>query len=71
MSLYRRVIISIDNKYVDGWDDPRMPTISGFKRRGYSPESIKMFCNKIGVAKRVTFVSYISFSPSILTKYFP
>ncbi len=48
----------IDNNYVDGWDDPRMPTISGFKRRGYSPESIKIFCNKIGVAKRDSIIDY-------------
>jgi len=48
----------INDDYVDGWDDPRMPTISGLKRRGYSSESIKMFCNKIGVAKRDSIIDY-------------
>ena len=41
---------------VDGWDDPRMPTIGGFRRRGYTPESIRNFCNRIGVAKRDSMV---------------
>ena len=41
----------VDEKVVDGWDDPRMPTISGLRRRGYTPESIRNFCREIGVAK--------------------
>ncbi|MBU9719952.1 MULTISPECIES: glutamine--tRNA ligase/YqeY domain fusion protein [Bacillaceae] len=41
----------VDENFVDGWDDPRMPTISGFRRRGFTPESIKLFCREIGVAK--------------------
>ena len=41
----------VDNKHVDGWSDPRMPTISGLRNRGYYPNAIKMFCEKIGVAK--------------------
>lgn len=41
----------VDEKVVDGWDDPRMPTISGLRRRGYTPEAIRNFCNAIGVAK--------------------
>ncbi|MCL2556667.1 MAG: glutamine--tRNA ligase/YqeY domain fusion protein [Firmicutes bacterium] len=41
----------VDNKVVDGWDDPRMPTIQGLKRRGYTASSIKTFCEKIGVSK--------------------
>jgi len=41
----------VDGKYVNGWDDPRLPTISGMRRRGYSPEAIKNFCKRIGVAK--------------------
>lgn len=48
----RRLLKLVEEKYVDGWDDPRMPTISGFRRRGYTPESIRNFANKIGVAKR-------------------
>ena len=38
--------------YVNGWDDPRMPTLSGFRRRGYTPESIRNFSERVGVAKR-------------------
>ncbi len=41
----------VDEKFVDGWDDPRMPTISGLRRRGYTPEAIRAFCHEIGVAK--------------------
>ena len=41
----------VDEGFVDGWDDPRMPTISGLRRRGYTPESIRNFCREIGVAK--------------------
>jgi glutaminyl-tRNA synthetase len=41
----------VEEGFVDGWDDPRMPTISGLRRRGYTPESIRDFCDRIGVAK--------------------
>lgn len=41
----------VEEGYVDGWDDPRMPTISGLRRRGYTPESIRNFCRELGVAK--------------------
>ncbi len=41
----------VDEGFVDGWDDPRMPTIAGLRRRGYTPESIRNFCEEIGVAK--------------------
>ena len=41
----------VDEKHVNGWDDPRLPTISGMRRRGYSPSSIRNFCSRIGVAK--------------------
>lgn len=46
----------VENHYVSGWDDPRMPTISGLRRRGYTPEAIRMFCHEIGIAKRDTEV---------------
>ena len=46
----------VENKHVSGWDDPRMPTISGLRRRGYTPEAIRMFCREIGIAKRDTEV---------------
>lgn len=47
----RKLLELVKNHYVDGWDDPRMPTISGLRRRGYTPESIRDFCDRIGVAK--------------------
>ncbi len=48
----RKLNILVNNGYVSGWDDPRMPTISGMRRRGYTPEAIKNFCDRIGVSKR-------------------
>lgn len=48
----RKLLELVNGKYVDGWDDPRMPTISGLRRRGYTPESIRAFQEKVGVAKR-------------------
>jgi len=47
----RKLIRLVTEGLVDGWDDPRMPTISGFRRRGYTPEAIRNFCDRIGVAK--------------------
>jgi glutaminyl-tRNA synthetase len=47
----RRLLELVEGKYVDGWDDPRMPTISGLRRRGYTPEAIRNFADIIGVAK--------------------
>ncbi|MCD6460990.1 glutamine--tRNA ligase/YqeY domain fusion protein [bacterium] len=46
----------VDEKYVSGWDDPRMPTVAGLRRRGYTAESIRNFCDTIGVAKRESTV---------------
>ena len=46
----------VENHHVSGWDDPRMPTISGLRRRGYTPKAIIMFCHEIGIAKRDTEV---------------
>jgi glutaminyl-tRNA synthetase len=48
----RKLLELVKNSYVSGWDDPRMPTICGIRRRGYTPESIRMFAEKVGVAKR-------------------
>lgn len=48
----RKLIQLVDEGHVVGWDDPRMPTISGLRRRGYTPESIRSFCERIGVARR-------------------
>ncbi len=52
----RKLIELVGHKHVNGWDDPRMPTISGLRRRGYTPESIRNFCERIGVAKRDSIV---------------
>ncbi|MBS1558628.1 MAG: glutamine--tRNA ligase/YqeY domain fusion protein [Bacteroidetes bacterium] len=48
----RKLLQLVNEKVVTGWDDPRMPTLSGARRRGYPPESLREFCDKIGVAKR-------------------
>ena len=47
----RKLLRLVRDGYVSGWDDPRMPTISGLRRRGYTPESIRTFCDRIGVSK--------------------
>lgn len=52
----RRLLQLVNEKFVSGWDDPRMPTISGMRRRGYTPESIREFCHRIGIAKRDNIV---------------
>ncbi len=52
----RKLLQLVTEKKVSGWDDPRMPTISGLRRRGYTPESIREFCERIGVAKRENMV---------------
>lgn len=52
----RKLITLVDGGYVDGWDDPRMPTISGMRRRGYTPAAIRNFCDRIGVAKSNSMV---------------
>ena len=48
----RKLLQLVEEGHVGGWDDPRMPTLSGLRRRGYTPESIRAFCDRIGVAKR-------------------
>jgi len=52
----RKLLQLVNEKYVTGWDDPRMPTISGLRRRGYTPLSIRNFCERIGVAKRENLI---------------
>ncbi len=52
----RKLLQLVNEGYVNGWNDPRMPTISGFRRRGYTPEAIRDFCDRIGVAKRDSIV---------------
>ena len=52
----RKLLQLVEERHVTGWDDPRMPTISGLRRRGYTPESIRDFCERIGVAKKESTV---------------
>jgi glutaminyl-tRNA synthetase len=52
----RKLLQLVTDGHVDGWDDPRMPTISGLRRRGYTPASIREFCERIGVAKRENMI---------------
>ncbi len=52
----RKLLEVVEGSHVSGWDDPRMPTLSGLRRRGYSPESIQIFCDRIGIAKKESMV---------------
>ena len=52
----RKLIELVEDGHVDGWDDPRMPTISGLRRRGFTPESIRDFCERIGLTKSDTYI---------------
>jgi glutaminyl-tRNA synthetase len=54
----RRLLQLVNENVVDGWDDPRMPTICGYRRRGYTPEAIRDFCERIGVAKADSMVDH-------------
>ena len=60
----RKLLRLVEEKYVDGWNDPRMPTLSGMRRRGYTPESIRNFSDRVGIAKRENTidVSLLEFS---------
>ena len=52
----RKLLQLVNDKHVESWDDPRMPTISGLRRRGYTPESVRDFCDRVGISKRETLV---------------
>lgn len=52
----RKLLQLVNERHVSGWNDPRMPTLSGMRRRGYTPESIREFCDKIGVARRENLI---------------
>ena len=59
----RKLLQLVNENHVSGWDDPRMPTISGMRRRGYTPEALRQFCDTIGIAKRenITDISMLEF----------
>src|SRR5262249_27477293 len=61
----RKLLQLVQQGVVAGWDDPRMPTISGLRRRGYSPESIRDFCTRIGVAKKENMIDVAQLEHSI------
>lgn len=61
----RKLLELVEGQYVSGWNDPRMPTISGLRRRGYTPESIRNFCEGIGVAKFNSIVDIVVLENSI------
>lgn len=54
----RKLLQLVNEKHVEGWDDPRMPTISGMRRRGYTPEAIRDFCDRVGIAKREILLEF-------------
>jgi glutaminyl-tRNA synthetase len=61
----RKLLQLVEQQYVSGWDDPRMPTISGLRRRGYTPESIRDFCARIGVAKKENVIDVAQLEHSV------
>ncbi len=61
----RKLLQLVEGKHVSGWDDPRMPTLSGLRRRGYTPESIRNFCDRIGVAKSNSIIDIAVLENSI------
>ena len=61
----RRLIELVDGKHVDGWDDPRMPTLVGAKRRGYTPEGLRLFTDRIGVSKADSWIDYSTLEESM------
>ncbi len=61
----RKLLQLVEQKHVSGWDDPRMPTLAGLRRRGYTPESIRDFCSRIGVAKKENVIDVASLEHSV------
>ena len=61
----RKLVELVDQGHVSGWNDPRMPTLSGLRRRGYTPEAIRSFCDRVGVAKRDTLTDIALLEHSI------
>ena len=70
----RKLLKLVEERYVNGWNDPRMPTISGMRRRGYSPKAIRNFCDRVGVTKNRTVIDMSVLETSIredLNEYSP
>lgn len=63
----RKLLKLVRGGYVDGWDDPRMPTLSGMRRRGITPEALRLFCDRIGVSKANSVVDYAMLADAIRT----
>jgi glutaminyl-tRNA synthetase len=61
----RKLIQLVEEKHVDGWDDPRMPTLVGARRRGYSPEGFRLFAERIGVSKNDSLIDYVLFEDAM------
>ena len=61
----RKLIQLVDEKHVDGWDDPRLPTLAGARRRGYSPEGFRLFAERIGVSKNDSLIDYVLFEEAM------
>ena len=57
----RKLIQLVDEKHVNGWDDPRLPTLAGARRRGYAPEGFRLFAERIGVSKADSLIDYVLF----------
>ena len=55
----RKLIQLVEGNFVDGWDDPRMPTLSGFRRRGVPPSALRLFCERIGISKADSNIDYV------------
>ena len=61
----RKLLTLVTDKHVNGWDDPRMPTLSGMRRRGYPPEAIRAFAESVGVAKRKTTIDVVQLESAV------
>jgi len=61
----RKLIQLVDDKHVDGWDDPRMPTLVGLRRRGYTPQAIQLFMERIGVSKSLQWIDYATLEQAL------
>ena len=61
----RKLIQLVDDKHVDGWDDPRMPTLVGLRRRGYTPQAMQLFMERIGVSKSLQWIDYATLEQAL------